>query len=316
MDIATPCCVLFDTLKTFGSISNKDAAKVILTDKPVYGGKSPRERIGDKSYLSRTIVHSYPGDFDESMFVDFGISAYTLLSKLKKTCGSAQLVTNYLATTGARDMASALVECSQDGMYYSNAVKKLMQMSALSENDRAGLLVMLFLATGCIGDPRWAAKQVFVFASKSLASNPSTSSLESGHLEDSTLPEPEMHLALFRVIGGMVKSWPYVLSTDPDGTEIGYLSAAANSINDVEVTVSRHHLRIWRATDGCWYAQGLESRNGTELIRDGKRIVIEPPRNAREGFIAHPVQLFAGDELRLARDTVFRVVRVDPTEIQ
>lgn len=316
MDLVTPCCVLFDTLKAFGSISNKEAAQIILTDKPVYGGKSPRERIGDKSYLSRTIVHSYPGDFDASMFVDFGISAYTLLSRLKKNCGSAQLVTDYLATTGARDMASALVECSQDGMYYSNAVKKIVQMPGITENDRAGLMVMLFLATGCMGNPRWAAEHAFAFAKQSLASNPSTSSLESGYLDADELPEPETHLALFRVIGGMVKSWPYVLSAEPEGTEIGYLSAAANSINDVEVTVSRRHLCIWRAEDGGWYAQGLDSRNGTELVRAGRRIVIEPPRNARDGFIARPVQLFSGDELHLARDTVFRVVRVDPTEIR
>ena len=92
--------------------------------------------------------------------------------------------------------------------------------------------------------------------------------------------EDDVQLCLFRMVGNKLKGKPYRL--DPEGTEIGALSTSRSSINDVDPTVSGHHLRIWRGPGGHWYAEGLNSKNGTVLIsgEDDSMRVVEPPRDS------------------------------------
>src|SRR5699024_1357249 len=115
---------------------------------------------------------------------------------------------------------------------------------------------------------------------------------------------------LFRIKDGRIKGAPYYLNPGEEGTEIGSLSTARYSINDVEDTVSSRHARIWRALDGHWFIEGLESKNGTILVSgaDRREVVVEPPRSERAGFASRPVEIRPSDELVLGRDTVFMVM--------
>lgn len=57
----TPSAVMFDDLRRFGGITNRDAAWLLLNSKPTNEGKSLRDRVDSRTFLSRTIVHSEPG---------------------------------------------------------------------------------------------------------------------------------------------------------------------------------------------------------------------------------------------------------------
>ena len=108
----------------------------------------------------------------------------------------------------------------------------------------------------------------------------------------------------------MLISDVYRLAADEQGTEVGALSLAANSINDVGYGVSRRHARIWRDDEGDWWVEGLGSTNGTLHVSgvDGAETVVEPPRSARVGNESRPVRLRPGDRLVLAGSTTFVVV--------
>ena len=72
---ATPCSVLFSTMKKLGGISYKELAGLILSGKPLSDGKSPVSRINDRTWVSRFIVHAPPGSLQDKYFCDFGIGA-------------------------------------------------------------------------------------------------------------------------------------------------------------------------------------------------------------------------------------------------
>lgn len=316
IDGETPCGVLFDTFKSFAGISNHDVAEVILSDRPMAGGRSPRQRIDDKSYLSRIIVHSRPGDLSPSTFVDFQQSAHTLFSLMRSSAGSglsALAISDYFGGIGAREMAHACEEYGLDDRLYLNTVNRLTSLKTANDVEVAYLLVLLFLETGCLQDTRAASGQVISYVERELNTQPATqatqefNNVQPKHAKD-------VRLALFRVIDNRIRGRAHTLSIEPEGTEIGYLATGPDSITDVEGTVSRHHLRIFRDIDGIWYAQGLGSRNGSILVsgEDRSETVIEPPREEAAGVPRIDVQIRPGDQLRLARDIVFMVVQIDP----
>lgn len=311
-----PCEVLFDTFKEFARMNNRDLASVILADRPVAGGRSPRQRIeDDKSYLSRTVVRSKPGDLPPSMFADFGESAHTLYSAMRSPQGparSAGEIVERFSGEAAWAMARACSAYGLDGALYSNTVDGLLRLPGMGEADRAYLLVLLFLETGCLQDVQRAASDVLGVADRKFNAVPVTQDVQSFNRPDADgAAEKDVRLALYRAWGNRLGQ-KHVLSTDPAGTEIGYLSTVPGSITDVEKTVSRQHLLLFRAEDGSWYARGLHSRNGSVLVSGNDRseqTVIEPPRSHDEGFERKDVLIKPGDKLVLARDTVFFVMQ-------
>ena len=321
LDNEPPCGVLFETFKNFARISYRDLASVILSDKPIAGGRSPRQRIEDKSYLSRVVVHSKPGDLIPTMFADFQESAHTLYSMLRSPARSnrtAEQILNCFSGEAAQAMVSACRVYGLDHALYLNTVNRLMLLQGVSTPDRAFLLVLLFLETGCLQDTKQAASDVLNLSERTFNAAPVTQTAQSYQRPADVEPTVEdVRLALFRVQGTRLSGKPHVLSTGPKGTEIGYLSTAADSITDVEETVSRHHLLIYRGDDGQWYARGLQSRNGSILVsgNDRSETVIEPPRSRADGFDREDVLVKPGDKLVLAHDTVFMVMQIDPGSV-
>lgn len=81
MRAETPSEVLFDFLKCDLQINNREAARILISDKPMDSKPAPRFRITEKTFLSRRVVHVVPGTdkIDPEMFADFRRASRTWL---------------------------------------------------------------------------------------------------------------------------------------------------------------------------------------------------------------------------------------------
>lgn len=312
MEQPTPCAVMFDACKEFGGLSYKELASLVLSDRPVWEGRSPRSRVNDKTWVSRYVVHAFPGTVPERVFDDFDASARRVAAHLRRAEGpgrTSEETIGYFSGEAARRMKAALDAAGRDGTLYLNVLRRIGAMRDAQAGDQADLLVLHFLATGCTSDPRRSADVALGFAQRALGVSFKTTLPAVVDVDDEADAEP-LYLCLLRVENGRIKGAPYYLNPGSEGTEIGSLSTARYSITDVEDTVSARHLRVWRADDGRWYTEGLDSKNGTVLVSgaDRREVVVEPPRSKREGFASRPVEILPSDELVLARDTVFMVM--------
>lgn len=56
----TPSSYMYSDLRSFGGITNKEAASELLTEQTLCGNDAPRDRINERTFLSRQIVHATP----------------------------------------------------------------------------------------------------------------------------------------------------------------------------------------------------------------------------------------------------------------
>lgn len=312
---------MFADLRSFGGLTNREAARILLSDSVSFGGKTPRSRVDERTFLSRQIVHAMPGQNQQALFADFFHSSQTIgnaiASRLKDSSDSRRLLIEHYSGPAAEQMRQTLDLFDLDGTLYANAVKRVLAAGFHSEADRATLLVMLFVTTGCLGDPRSAVDVVERFVEYKLAMDVGTVEMGVGRDDPSESADKpskqEVQLGLLRVAGDVVRPPIYPLSCSARGTVIGALVDGEGSINDVDVDVSREHLRIWRE-GGIWFAQGLGSANGSELISGatGDVTPIELPRSQRSRGSAdgRRVRIESGDKLRLGATTTFLVMRI------
>lgn len=304
----TPSSVMYDDLRLFGGISNKDAARILLSARVSAGGKAPRDRVDSRTYLSREVVHVRPGSVDPYVFADFHASTRTICTRIvERANGSRDAVAAHYAGDAAHAMASTLVLHGLDGQLYLNESARLQGARLAREADRATLLVMLFCATGCLADPRSAVGVVEEYARHRLAQDLATFSVATGHDRGGDTSS----LGLMRVEGDVAVS--QVMPLSPEGTVIGTLASGESRITNVGLDVSRTHLRVWME-DGRWLCQGMGSTNGTVIESGGAdkdTICVEPPRTLRSsGAIYPPQELREGDTLCLGKSTRFLVMRV------
>lgn len=312
MEQPTPSNVMFEVFKELGGLSYKDLASLVLTDRPVWEGRSPRSRVDDKTWVSRYLVHAPASAVPDRMFDDFEASARRVVARLKRADGPALsngAIVACFAGAAAQRMKAALDAAGRDGALYLNVLRRIGNVQDVPESDRADLLVLHFLVTGCTNDPRRSADRTLGYAQRALGLSFKTTLPSVVEIDDESDAEP-LYLCLLRVENGRIKGAPYYLNPGSEGTEIGSLSTAQYSITDVEDTVSARHVRIWRAENGRWYVEGLDSKNGTVLVSgaDRREAVVEPPRKDRTGFVSRPMEILPSDELVLARDTVFMVM--------
>ena len=312
----TPSSVLYADLKNFGRISNQGAAELLLSEEPERGRLSPRDRVRtDRSYLSREIVHANPRSIRPERFGDLARATLVLASRIRSArpkCQDAEeTLAEHYGGEAARAMSSALDEAGSDGTLYLNAVDKIAHADLALERSRGTLFLMLFVAAGCLADAGAAVRAVEGFAASRLSANLHTTELSMGERAGHAPATTEVTLGLLRMVGGAVKAPLHVLSTKPEGTVIGALAMGPDDISDVDRDVSRRHLRLWRE-GGRWWAQGLESTNGSTLISGDDRTVrvIEPPRQERtSGTTYPPVEVLNSDILCLGATTRFLVMR-------
>ena len=308
MEGETPSSVMYADLRYFGGITNKDAARMLLSPKVSYGGRAPRDRVDERTFLSREVVHVMPDRVNPSLFADFSLSSQDICARMTSRLGANahdRIISHY-ANVASDAMQDVLLYHRRDATLYRNEVARIMGVSLRREQDRAVLLLMLFCATGCLGDARDSVRIVESFSHAQLAFDMGTvvagtrfSFSTTGDAHDAL-----QSLGLLRVVDGAVR--PPIHPLNPSGTVVG----AHGDISDVGVDVSRNHVRIWRDADGCWYCQGMNSTNGTMVRRalDGSIVVIEPPRRGRTLPSYPPVEIQDGDDLLLGANTYFRVM--------
>ena len=306
----TPREVLFRTMQETWAISNKDLAHAILLEDSVTSGKSPQELVEVRSSLSRFVVHEQPGDYTYGWLAPFDASVpkvMGLIRQSKRPHMSTDII-NALAGRAAADMRASLNAYGLDGALYANVSNRFARDEAASAADISELLLNLFVAAGCLGDPAQAAECAIATANRLAATSAFKTTMAASAKELET--GAPLSLGLYRCEGKVLLSSVYRLNADAQGTEIGAMSMTSHSINDVGYGVSRRHVRIWRDANGMWWAAGLGSTNGTIHVSgiDGKQTVVEPPRAERAGFEARPVRLLPGDSLILAGSTEFTVV--------
>ena len=156
MDNETPSRVMYDDLKTFGHISRKDVAQILLSDRVVAGGRSLRTRaLEDPTYVTRYICDATPGALSERDFVSFSEGARTITRRMiDRMCGedARKVISDHYCKDAVKPMCAALEAFGRNGTLYANAVEHVASMTLANEKNRALVFVMLFVVTGCIGD--------------------------------------------------------------------------------------------------------------------------------------------------------------------
>ena len=314
MESETPLSFMFADLKQFAGISNRDAATMLLTDRPVLGGVSPRDRITERTFLSREIVHATPGYLPASFFASFDVSIPALAAHMQRSGGkdlTGKDIERHLVQEIRQPFCDVLSAWNINDRLYANAVERISAMKLRSDKSRVTLHLMLYCATACLGDPARAIELTERFAVDRALGSFSTQQTEVGASEAATTPAPA-RLGLVRLIDGKISGQIHFLTEDPEGTLIGSLASGPHAIVDVGSDVSRSHLRI-RREGAQWFAEPLGSTNGTAIIsgEDRHRDIIEPPVRERDrSWHAQPHEILPGDILNLGASTSFLVLEL------
>lgn len=317
----TPCGALFQAMKKYCGMSHRELASLILSGQPLADGRSPVSRIDDRTWVSRFVVHAPVGSLQNSYFCDFGVGALRVVGRLKARGGksmSSQQIIKAVNGEGSRLMERALAACHQDVQLYRNVLSRLVSGDGYTPDERAEMVMVLFVATGCSANVKRATGFVADYARQVYGgklTTPPASVLRDAASGASVLPEDQRALGLLRVEDGYVAGSPHWVLPDSAGSEIGALSLGEGDITDVGPGVSGHHARVWYdAATGRWLIEGLGSSNGTVLVSgvDGACTVVEPPRKRDDGFAPYPVELHPGDTIVLAEDTTFAVIEGVP----
>ncbi|MDM8246001.1 FHA domain-containing protein [Collinsella tanakaei] len=316
MEPETPSSFLFADLKRSFGISNRDTARMVLTDRPILSGVSPRDRAEERTFLSREIVHAEPGYLPESFFRPFDQAAQDItarcLARLKDADARTALQ-QHIAQDIAPAFCDALRAHGANAALYANALARIAVMDLANNQSRCVVYMLLYVASACLGDVSRAIEITEDFATKHLMGGFSTKAAELGD-ENATAPEDDdMRLGLVRVIDGKLKIDVHPLSCGEGGTVVGTFATGPCAIVDVEPDVSRSHLRIWRDADGRWLCCGMNSTYGTTVIsgEDGSGHVVEKPRAERaDEEASRPYEIFPGDVLCLGATTRFMVLEI------
>lgn len=270
MRAETPSEVLFDFLKCDLQINNREAARILISDKPMGSKPAPRFRITEKTFLSRRVVHVVPGTdkIDPEMFTDFSQSVQNLAAAVKIDSGSSPAAANArqqaITAHALERMATSLEHWGLDGSILRNIFDRIAVTPGLKQSDRRLLELLALTVCGCLADPNAAASEVKDFAITQLAQTFGTlETAEAIQAQDTNckVNKPPAKLGLLRLAkDGSALPPIYPLSLDPEGTVLGSFAHDRNAITNVGPDVSRRHLRI-AFTNGTWLASGLHSTN-------------------------------------------------------
>lgn len=307
----TPSMAMYAALKRFG-VSNREAASFLLNTKLTFDGRMIQDRVDESSQLSRRIVRTRPGELAVGLFNNFHLTCPRLAQRLieqtaVKSCGgdsieASRRIVGAFSTTYADAMCDALVECGVDDFMYRNMVTYINHVDLSDEAGRAVLHVMLFVITGCVGNPNTASLLTVDYATQFLGADYQTAPTVIGN-ESGTSSRAGAGLGLVRMVGGRIKAGTRMHVLNPKGTEIGLLPQARHTVTDVGEDVSRRHAFAWRE-DGRWFLKDLGSKNGTRVIKgsSGAEVTLEP--NGK------PCEVHPTDTVCLGATTRFLVMPV------
>lgn len=320
MRAETPSEVLFDFLKCDLQINNREAARILISDKPMGSKPAPRYRIAEKTFLSRRVVHVVPGTdkIEPEMFADFSQSVQNLAAAVKIASGNpaaANARQQAITAHALERMATSLNHWGLDASILRNIFDRIAVMPGLKQSDRRLLELLALTVCGCLADPNAAASEVKNFAITQLAQTfgtLETTEVVQAQNTNHKVNEPPAKLGLLRLAkDGSALPPIYPLTLDPEGTVLGSFAHDRNVITNVGPDVSRRHLRV-ALCDGTWLASGLHSTNGTVLVtRSGVTTVIEKPRSLRTADDGDKqIPIHDGDLLKLGSSTEFLVLKI------
>ena len=198
---------------------------------------------------------------------------------------------------------------------FINVAIAVSNLPQLPLSSKGYLIMLLFIASGCTGDVSFAIDKTIEHMNGKGAVMRTAKLGDTAEMIPVQAMDENYGITLFRIKNGTMVTPGYELYEGAEGTEIGFLPMGAHTIADVEKTVSRRHLKIWKSEDGKWLAQGMNSKNGTVKIEAGtnEEVVVERPRaNLREKVHAQSapiVEIEPGDHLILGQTTEFAVCR-------
>lgn len=265
---------MYTRLKGWG-LSNHDAATVLLNTALTFDSKMLRDRIEDSSQLSRRIVHTRPGELSLGLFNSFQIScprlARLLVERLSTTRRMShedevrELLYTELVGTCASQMMGQLRDLGIDESPYRNMLGYLERTILPREDDRLVLQLMLFVVTGCSGNPRTASTITIDYATNVLGADFHTAQSVMGAAQEPDALPQDLLLGLVRIVDGRIEAGARMHVLNPEGTEIGMLPEGGHVVSDVGEDVSRRHAFAWRE-GGRWLLRDLGSTNGTRVI--------------------------------------------------
>lgn len=309
----TPREVMFEELYRHWGVSNKALARAIVLHDSMTSGKSPLELIEVRSSLSRYVVHVEPGENVYGWIAPYEQSVPRVMALLKRSKGpnDSRSILDMMTGACAACMRTSLDERGGDGALFANVARRIGSGEMRNLADASETAVALFVVAGCTGDAREAARYAINMMRRlALAAELRTQTALGD--EALTFTTSATRLGLYRLSNGRLSGAPYPLNEAPEGTEIGSMSLAQHSINDVGHGVSRRHARIWRDSVGSWWVEDLGSTNGTVVVRaNGQRAVVSHPRavsNAQAAVGRTPIS--PGDRIILAGKTEFTVVEL------
>ena len=295
---------MFAMFKRKGGMSNREVAGLVLSARPLSDGKSPVSRISDRTWVSRFIVHAPTGSLQERYFRDYGSAAQRLFDRIRSSHRrlSNQQVIDFVLDEQEHLMEQALEAQHQSAALYRNAMERIATLPGNSPGERAEMLMVLLVATGCSGQVRAAVAYTMDYARKMFDARPSTPpSVEWDAQAVASASEAPHAMGLLRLKDALVTGGPYWIEPAGEGAQIGALATGEHDVTDVEDDVSGLHLRIWHDAECGWLVEDLDSTNGTQLVDGADGTVQRLAPNAPESL--HP-----GDEIRLGAATAFALI--------
>lgn len=272
MAAETPCSVLYNDIRSFGGLKHLEIARMLINGNSYLGSTLLEKCSSNRSYLTRYIVHREPDQCAPAIYSDFTVTTLSLsvaiCSKLGGGESAYQAIAEHYRGPAANEMMSALASYKLDSRLYANALNHIDNFDGNAVREKSTLYLMLFVATGALADPIQGVATVERFCDSKTGGHFGTTETTVGRGFMSSLEQPHAvapNLGLLRTHADNCADMQiHPLTRDPRGTVIGSLPKTSPSITDVGADASREHLRIW-LEGGHWYAQGLESTNGTVL---------------------------------------------------
>lgn len=309
----TPSAVMYGKLKSFG-ISNRQAANILMNAMLTFDGRMLRDRINESSQLSRRIVHTLPGELPIGLFNSFPITCPQLYRMATEKIAIAHCGGNHEKARAMLDdelkgechelMLQALRKCEVDDATYRNMASYVEHANLATEDNRTMLRLMMFVITGCLGNPRTASVLTVDYATNILGADFNTAQSVISATMAPADDQPDVLLGLVRIVDGHIKANARMHMLNPEGTELGLLPSAKHVVADVDADVSRSHALIWRER-GTWFIRDLGSTNGTRVVSgsDGSEIQVGTS-------LTEPTPIAATDIICLGATTRFMVMPV------
>lgn len=167
--LKTPCEVLFSMLKSECGMAFYDTARVVLSSRPAYDGRSAVQRASEKTWLLRYVVHAEPGCVSPELFARPEASAPRLVSRMKgkRSYGRRSLENDDILrlATGeyGQAMARSLSAYGSNAPLLSNALARVAADEVTPEGQRAEQAVALLVMAAAYNDGAAAGAELARF---------------------------------------------------------------------------------------------------------------------------------------------------------